>query len=128
ITPVEAELGRFVDMTRPFLGRDAVQERLEVGRDKLDWLLVFCEVGDGDGVADNDSRGNEPVYADGEIIGLTTSGAYGHSVGASLAFAYVAPAHAHPGAAFEIQLQGERRPATVLAQAAYDPENERIRS
>ena len=128
ITPVEAELGRFVDMTRPFLGRDAVQERLEVGRDKLDWLLVFCEVGDGDGVADNDCRGNEPVYADGEIIGLTTSGTYGHSVGASLAFAYVAPSHAHPGATFEIQLQGERRPATVLAQAAHDPENERIRS
>ncbi len=124
ITPVEAELGRFVDYSRPFQGRDACQLRLDKGRENLDWLLVYCEVG---GEADNDCRGNEPVYGDGEIMGITTSGAYGHSVGKSLAFAYVAPAFAHPGATFEIELQGQRRPATVLAEAAHDPTNERIR-
>ena len=128
ITPVEAELGRFIDLSRPFIGRDAVQERLDVGRDKLGWLLVYCEVGDGGEPADNDCRGNEPVYDNGEIIGLTTSGAYGHSVGRSLAFAYVAPSFAHPGATFEIQLQGASggRPR-VLADAAHDPGNDRIR-
>ena len=124
ITPVEADLGRFVDYSSDFIGKAATEERLALG-DDIQWILVYCEV-DTD---DNDCRGNEPVRAaDGRIIGLTTSGAYGHSVGKSLAFAYVEPAFKDPGTEFDIQLMGELRKAKVLAEPAYDPKNEKLRA
>jgi dimethylglycine dehydrogenase len=65
--------------------------------------------------------------ADGRIIGLTTSGAFGHTVGKSLAFAYVEPAFQQPGTKFDIQLFGELHQATVLAEPAYDPKSEQLR-
>jgi dimethylglycine dehydrogenase len=60
-------------------------------------------------------------------IGVTTSGAYGHRVRRSLAFASVPPDFAAPGTGFEVTIQGERRPARVLAQPAFDPANARMR-
>jgi dimethylglycine dehydrogenase len=71
--------------------------------------------------------GNEPVYQGDELIGLTTSGAYGHAVGCSLAFAYVPPDKVAAGTEFEILMFGQRRKAWVLADAAWDPGNERVR-
>lgn len=122
ITPVEADLGRFVDYDSDFIGKAACEARLALG-DDIEMILVYCEV-DAD---DSDCRGNEPVYAGDEIVGITTSGTYGHSVGKSLAFAYVQPAYQAPGSEFEIQLMGDRRGAKVLAEAAYDPKNEKLR-
>ncbi|MFZ8999193.1 MAG: glycine cleavage T C-terminal barrel domain-containing protein, partial [Ilumatobacteraceae bacterium] len=99
-------------------------ERL-AARDDIRWTLVHCEVD----ATDGDCRGNEPIRsADGRIIGLTTSGAYGHTVAKSLAFAYVEPAFAAPGSTFDVQLFGELHSATVLAEAPYDPDNSRLRS
>jgi dimethylglycine dehydrogenase len=42
-------------------------------------------------------------------------------------FACVEPQFATPGSVFDVLMQGERRRATVLAQAAYDPGNLRMR-
>jgi dimethylglycine dehydrogenase len=124
ITPVEAALDRFVDWSSDFIGKAATEERRALG-DGIRWILVYCEVD----ATDSDCRGNEPVRdpGDGRIIGLTTSGAYGHTVGKSLAFAYVEPAFGAPGSTFDIQLFGDLRRATVLAEAAYDPSNDRLR-
>ncbi len=129
ITPVEADLGRFVALDRDFKGRDAVVERQEsAGTDNsdLDMILVYCEVD----ATDSDCRGNEPVYRTGteSIMGITTGGAWGHTVGKSLCFAYVDPDYASPGSTFEIGLFGERHTATVLDQPAHDPTNERLRA
>ena len=74
-----------------------------------------------------DCLGNEPVLSNGEIIGVTTSGAYGHSVGKSLAFAYVQTKFSTPGTQFEIKILGKNQTATVLKEAAYDPKNLRLR-
>ncbi len=130
ITPVEADIGRFIAMDTDFVGKDVVQDRAQ-RVDELEMLCVYCEVD----ATDNDCRGNEPVYAvssdgvgDDEIIGITTSGTYGHSVGKSLAFAYVQPQYREPGTKLEIRLQGDRRSATVLAEPAYDPKNEKPRA
>jgi dimethylglycine dehydrogenase len=127
ITPVEADLGRFVDYSTDFIGKEATLARLALG-DKIDMVLVYCELSEADGPWDNDCRGNEPVYDGDRRIGLTTSGTWGHTVGKSLAFAYVEPAYATPGSTFEISLLGERRSAVVLADAAYDPTNEKPRA
>ena len=134
ITPIEAGLDRFVDLDTPgrdFIGRDATLVRRDAaGTDLtgLDMVLVYCEVD----ATDSDCRGNEPTYdpaGDGSgAMGITTGGAWGHTVGKSLAFAYVDPAFLEPGSTFEIALFGGRHTATVLAEAAHDPSNERLRA
>ena len=123
ITPVEADLGRFVDWSGEFQGKKASEERLAMG-DDIEMILVYCEVD----TTDNDCRGNEPVYDGDELIGLTTSGTWGHTVGRGLAFAYVKPQYKAPGTRFEVQLMGDRRPAIVLEGPAYDPDNEKPRA
>jgi dimethylglycine dehydrogenase len=134
ITPIEACLDRFVDLDTPgrdFLGRDATLARRDAaGPDLtgLEMVLVYCAVD----ASDSDCRGNEPTYDpadDGSTaMGITTGGAWGHTVGKSLAFAYVDPTFRAPGSTFEIALFGERHTATVLAEAAHDPSNERLRT
>ena len=121
ITPVEADLGRFVSYDKEFKGRAATVAR---GDGDLDLMLVYAEVE----ATDADCRGNEPVYDGERLMGITTSGTWGHSVGKSLAFAYVDPAFADPGSTFDIAIMNERRPATVLAEAAFDPKNEKPRA
>ena len=123
ITPVEADLGRFVDWTGEFQGKQAAEQRLALG-DDIEMILVYCEV-DTD---DNDCRGNEPVYDGDDLIGLTTSGTWGHTVDRGLAFAYVKPRYKAPGTRFDVQLMSDRRPAVVLDGPAYDPNNEKPRS
>ena len=79
--------------------------------------------------ADNaDVLGNEPVLANGRSVGLTTSGAYGHAVRQSIAFAYVEPAYAAPGTELEVAILGDPRRARVVAEPLYDPENARLRA
>ncbi len=128
ITPVEARLGRFVDYQRPFVGRDAAAARRESEDrgESLSMVLVYCEVD----ATDNEVRGNEPAFAPGsdEPMGIGTSGAWGHTVGRSLAFVYVDPRFEASGSTFELDLLGERRTATVLAEAAYDPRNTALRA
>ena len=62
-----------------------------------------------------------------QIIGVTTSGAYGHTVRKSLAFAYVHPQYADTGTNFEIRILGQSCSVTVLKEAAYDPQNLRLK-
>ena len=124
ITPVEARLGRFVDLSRDFIGAGAVRAR-EAQAEPLSMVLVYCEVD----ATDNDVRGNEPAFGDdGSVMGIATSGTWGHTVGRSLAFVYVAPSYEAPGSVFELDLLGERRKATVLAKPAYDPANKALRA
>ena len=131
ITPIEARLERFVDLEsgRDFLGRDATMaRRQQEDATGLDMVLVYCEVD----ATDSDCRGNEPCYDPSgngsRCMGITTGGAWGHTVGKSLAFAYVDPAFEAPGSTFEITLFGERHKATVLDEPAHDPANERVRA
>ena len=121
ITPIEAGLERFVKRDRPFIGKDAVAAR---AGQNIATRLVYLAVD----AKDADAHGNEPVYADGRVVGLTTSGAYGHTVGQSLAFAYVEPDHAAPGAELEVAILGHRRRVRVLDEALYDPRNERLQA
>jgi dimethylglycine dehydrogenase len=118
ITPVEADLGRFVDVDSDFIGREAMIARRDQ-TEPLTMKLVYAEV-DAD---DTDCLGNEPVYDGDRVMGVTTSGAFGHTVGTSLAFAYVDPDFSTPGSTFDIQIMGKRCPARVLAEAAHDPGN-----
>ncbi|MCA0432628.1 MAG: hypothetical protein LCH46_05140 [Proteobacteria bacterium] len=86
--------------------------------------LVYLSVDN----TDSDCVGNEPVYSDGKVVGVTTSGAFGHAVGKSLAFAYVPPGKAAEGTAFEVMVFGEMRKARIIPESIWDPENARLRA
>ncbi len=72
--------------------------------------------------------GNEPVYAGDKVVGVTTSGAFGHKVGKSLAFAYVPPEMTAVGTEFDVLVFTERRKARIIAECAWDAENARLRA
>jgi 4-methylaminobutanoate oxidase (formaldehyde-forming) len=79
---------------------------------------------------------DEPILRDGEIVGRITSGAFGHTLGASVGMGYVAlprEAMGRPlaeyvaGGAFEIEIAADRFAATASARPFYDPRGERLR-
>jgi dimethylglycine dehydrogenase len=117
----EGSMERFIRLDKPdFIGRAASLSRKQQGeRIKLTYMAV--EAGD------NDCRGNEPVYRNGKLVGITTSGAYGFAVNKSLAFAYVEPSLAKTGGTFEILLLGERKKAQIIAEPAWDETNARLK-
>jgi dimethylglycine dehydrogenase len=122
ITMIEAGMERFVQFNKgDFVGREALLKRKQEG---ISSKLVYVEVT----AVDADVRGGEPVFADKNVIGVTTSGGYGHTVGKSLAFAFVKPAFAAPNTTFDIEILGQRCQVRVLAEPAFDPRNKRLRS
>jgi dimethylglycine dehydrogenase len=119
----ESGLDRFVHPNKgQFLGRDALVEAHAAG-DK--WKFVTMEV---NSVTDADARGSEPIWNGRELVGRATNGGYGWRVGKSLALAMVKPEHGEIGTELEIQMLGERKRATVIAESPYDPENKRLRA
>lgn len=121
--PFEAGLDRFIAMDKnDFIGRDAALNERDEGPERRLVTLVV----DDDGV---DVIGDEPVWRDGEVIGWVTSGGYAHYAGKSIALAYVPAAHAgvEGEGAFEVEILGDRRPATLARQPILDPEGARMR-
>ena len=120
ITPIEARIERFVDQSRDFIGKDAVVAR---SKEQLSMVLVYCEVD----TKDTECRGNEPVYSNDKLVGITTSGTWSHTSDKSLAFAYVIPELEQAGSRFDIQIMSERRDAVVLNAPVVDPENKKLK-
>ena len=134
VTMIDADMARFIRFDKgDFVGRQATldqQDRLRHSgecRNPVDkeatLQLVYFEVD----AIDSDIRGSEPMFKGDECVGVTTSGGYGHYVQKSLGFGYVTPELAKPGTELSIDLLGERCPARVLKEPAYDPANERLK-
>lgn len=76
---------------------------------------------------------DEPIWADGRMVGRTTSGAYGHALGGAVALGYVRGDGGDPtamvaGAAFEIEVAGRRVAARASLSPLYDPRSQRVRA
>ncbi len=120
---LESGLDRFVKTKgREFIGREALLAWQKKGFANA---FVTLEVGD---VTHSDARGNEPIYHKGELVGRCTSGNFGWRLQKSLALGMVPPALAEEGTSFEVEILGDRYPATVIPESPYDPENARLRS
>ncbi len=118
----EASMERFIRLDKAdFTGKAASLSRQQRGQRMK---LVCLEVAN----TDSDCVGNEPVYSGEKIVGLTTSGGYGHAVKKSLAFAYVDPKMTATGSPFEVLMFGERRKASVIAESPWDPANARLKA
>lgn len=121
VTLIEAGMERLIDYRKEFIGKSAI---LEARNEGPRIVLAYLEVDAGE----EDCLGNEPVSVGDTVVGVTTGGAYGFSVGKSLAFAYVQPGMARPDIELGIAIRGQQRPARVLPQPCWDPENARLRS
>ena len=124
----EAGLDRFVRLNKgDFIGRDAlVRQQQEGVPQRFVTLEVEIEARNGRPLAD--PYGNEPLYAEGRMIGRATSGVFAHNLGKTLAMAYVQPDVAEIGTALEIEVLSERFPARIVAESPWDPENARLRA
>jgi dimethylglycine dehydrogenase len=121
-TPLEAGLDRFVAFDkRDFVGREALVRQREQGI-KRTLACLTIEVDEAD------AHGYEPVRADGTPIGYVAAGGYGHTVERSIALAYLPAEHARPRTALSVDILGEPKPAMVVPQPLYDPENLRLLS
>jgi dimethylglycine dehydrogenase len=118
----ESGLDRFVHPNKgDFIGRDALVRWREKG---LSNRFVTLEV---EGVKDADPLGNNPIYANGALVGRATGGNYGFRLERSLALAMVRPEHAEPGTELTMDILGKRHDVTVIPESPYDPENERLK-
>jgi dimethylglycine dehydrogenase len=120
--PQEVGLDRLIKLDKPdFLGRGAYLKLKDTPpRERLVTFEVETTTAD--------AVGGEPIFTpDGEPVGRVSSGAYGHSVGASIALGFVKTAHAAPGAEFDIAILGLPHRARLLAAPPFDPKGERLR-
>lgn len=117
-TPQEADLPRFIDQSKDFHGKTAMEQ---TGiRAKCVTLLI-------DGPADADPWGREALYHDDKKVGRLTSGGYSVAFGKSIGMGYVPPELATPGTKLKVRMFTKLWDAVITTDSPYDPKNETIR-
>jgi dimethylglycine dehydrogenase len=117
-TPLEAGLDRFVDLSKDFFGKDAMQA---TGiRSRCVTLLI-------DGPEDADPWGREALYHGEDRVGRLTSGGYSVAFGKSIGMGYIRPDLAAPGTRLQVKMFDRLYPAEVTEDSPHDPTNARIR-
>ena len=128
-TPLEAGLGFAVAWDKPggFIGRDALLRRREEGLGRR--LLTFT-LDDPQPLLYH----NEPIWRDGILVGKTTSGWYGHTLGRAVALGYVDAGEAGAatrewllGGRYELEIATVRYAATPHLRPPFDPDGARIK-
>ena len=117
-TPLEAGLDRFVDLSKDFRGKAAMQA--QGIRSTCVTLLI-------DGPEDADPWGREALFLEGGKVGRLTSGGYSVAFGKSIAMGYVRPDLARAGTRLKVRMFRELWDAEVTEDSPHDPSNARIR-
>lgn len=121
--PFEARMDRFIDLTKnDFIGRDAaMEEKRNGGKLRRVSFVVDAKTAD--------VLGDEPIFHKGKVVGWVTSGGFAHFVNKSMAQGYVPKELADDtsGGAFEIEIIGSLRKATIITEPLFDPKGERMR-
>ena len=121
-TPYDAGLGFCVALDKEdFIGREAlVRIKNEGPRLKL---CCFTFETDKPMLL----RGGETIYHEGEVLGVVTSGGYGHTIRKTVAFGYLANEHSNYDDGYEIEIYKEVYPVKrKVDHALYDPKREKI--
>lgn len=118
--PDEAGVGFAVKPDKgEFVGREALLRRRETPPQRR---LCCLAVDDGTVL-----MGSEPVGDGSGAVGFTTSAGYGHSVGRSLAYAWLPAELSEAGTSLRVSYFDQRHPVTVVADPVFDPEMTRMR-
>ena len=115
-------MGFAVDWDSDFIGSEALKRQRDAGEA---CRIVTVILDDPEAVP----HGGEPVVFDGEMVGMTTSAAYGYRIERPLAIADLRRPEARvEGAAVEVDIAGQRWPGCVTRRAAFDPEGRAMRT
>lgn len=120
-TPFETNVGWTVKMNKDFIGKAGLEKQQAAG---ITRKLVCMEVE----ADDSDPWGYNGIYHDGKLVGMTSSGGYGHRTEKSIALGYVDTELAKPGTTFEVDILDVRRPAVVVTMPIYDPKMEKMKA
>ncbi|MEH6359412.1 MAG: FAD-dependent oxidoreductase [Amylibacter sp.] len=121
---LEGGLERFVKLDKPqdFSGKAAIQNEKQQGRKKA-FVTLLVDAGD------CDAPYMSTLWHGDEVVGETTSGAWGYRVNASIALGMVRVDLAVAGTELEVEIYGQRHRAVVQEdQPLWDPANERLRA
>ncbi len=111
-TPAGAAQGRFMDLNKNFIGRDAVRRELADSRRRcLAGLLLEGRMA---------ARNGDRVFDGATEVGTVTSGLFAPSLNRAVALAYVHHTCAGPGRQLEISTRNRRLPAVTTALPFYD--------
>jgi len=118
--PHESGLARLVKDKAAFFGKDAwLARKSQPPRQLLCGFAIDTE--------DADAWGGETIYKDAQYAGRVTSGAYGFSVGKSLALGYIDARMVAHDDEYEIAVLGAPHKARLLREPLFDPKGERMR-
>ncbi|MFC3613125.1 FAD-dependent oxidoreductase [Lutimaribacter marinistellae] len=123
-TLFEGGLDRFVKLDKPqeFPGKAALMSEKQRGSAKR-FVTLTVDAGEAD------APYMSCIHRNGEIVGETTSGAWGHRVGKSIALGMVRTDLAEPGTELMVEIYGQKYPAVVQPdRPLWDPENERLKA
>ncbi len=111
-TPLEAGLGRFVDLDKgDFIGRAALAQVKEQGLTRR--LAGFRMVGRGI------AREGYEIAHNGSVVGQVTSGTHSPTLGMPIGMGYVSPELSTPGTAIDVIVRGRPVPAEVVRRPFY---------
>ncbi len=111
--PIEAGLGFFVDLTKPqFIGREILLKTKESG--PRERLVPFKMKDKGP-----PPRPHYSVFQNSERIGEVTSGTLSPSLNWGVGMAYVSTPQAKIGTQIEIEIRGQKFPATIEKKPLY---------
>ncbi|MFK7751248.1 MAG: FAD-dependent oxidoreductase [Sedimentitalea sp.] len=123
-TLLEGGLDRFVKLDKPqdFPGKAALMNEKQQGSKKR-FVTLLVDAGDAD------APYMSTIWHGDQVVGETTSGAYGYRINASVALGMVRTDLATPGTEIEVEIFGQRCRAVVQPdQPLWDPANERLRA
>ncbi len=120
-TPFDAGIGFAVSLDKgPFIGREAL---LKIKKEGASWKLrTFTLEADRPMLL----HGGETITCRGRVVGVVTSGGFGHTVGKTIAMGYLSTEDTQATEGFAVEVFGETFPATLVTKACYDPERLRI--
>ena len=120
-TPYEAGLDLCVKLNKgEFIGREALLAKKEKGITRRLCCLTL-QTGPLMPV------GKEAILDGDKVVGIVTSGGFGHTIKKPIAYGYLPTDYAKPGTRLQIEVAAKRYDATVEKEPLYDPENRKVK-
>jgi 4-methylaminobutanoate oxidase (formaldehyde-forming) len=120
-TPFEAGLDFCIKLNKgEFIGRQALLDQKEKG---IARRLCCLTIHTGPLMP----VGKEAILDGDKVIGIVTSGGFGHTIKRPIAYGYLPTDYAKPGTRLQIEVAAKRYDATVEKEPLYDPENKKVK-
>ncbi|MEE4265476.1 MAG: aminomethyltransferase family protein, partial [Desulfobacteraceae bacterium] len=121
-TPFDAGLGFCVALDKDdFIGKEALAK---IKAEGPKWKLCSFTIDTGEPLM---LQGSAPIIHQGEVLGVTTSSGYGHTVKKNICYGYIPAEKADPANGFEIESYNQIYTATLEpSRVLYDPERKKI--